>query len=156
MSMVLFHRLDGAYSQIGEGYPAFGGGRSPRYATFLIGTAPDPALIAADTPWVRGLWDAPQPHAIGTGEGYANDLEECGEDRVRATYGVKYERLAAHQRPVRPEQRLPPQREHQAGLIWRTSGTAGYPGWRHNAGFRAHRVRSPWSARWRSQRSHRW
>ncbi|MGQ0575924.1 MAG: FAD-binding oxidoreductase [Pseudonocardia sp.] len=95
LSMVLFYLLDGAYSQVGEDDTAFGGGRSPRYAVFLVGTAPNAELMAADRAWVRELWDALRPLAIGSGEGYVNDLVDIRDEaRVRATYGAKYDRLA--------------------------------------------------------------
>jgi FAD/FMN-containing dehydrogenase len=96
MSLALFYRLDGAYSQVKDDETAFGGGRSPRYATFLIGAAPDAGLLAADRNWVRGFWDRLSPLAIGSGDGYVNGTAEYQDDRVRSSYGpAKYERLAA-------------------------------------------------------------
>ena len=96
MSVVLFYRLDGAYSRAGDGDTAFSGGRSPRYGAFIVGSAPDAGQLAADRRWVRGLWEALQPHAIGTGGGYVNGTSDYSADRVRASYGpAKYERLAA-------------------------------------------------------------
>ncbi len=41
MSERLFYRLDGAYSRVGEEQTAFSGGRSPRYAAFIVGLTPD-------------------------------------------------------------------------------------------------------------------
>jgi len=95
MSMVLAYRLDGAYSQVPEDDTAFGGGRSRRYSLFFIGHAPDAELAARDRDWVRALHDALRPYAIGTGDGYVNDLVDFTDDRVRGTYGRKYDRLAA-------------------------------------------------------------
>ena len=95
MSVVLFYRLDGAYSQVGDDDTAFGGGRSPRYGAFLIGLAPDPGMLEADRDWVRGFWNALKPHAIGSGEGYVNATADVRADRVRSSYGpAKYQRLA--------------------------------------------------------------
>ena len=52
--------------------------------------------LAADRGWVRGLWEALQPHAIGSGDGYINGTTDFSDDRVRHSYGpAKYERLAA-------------------------------------------------------------
>ena len=95
MSALIFYLLDGAYSRAGDEETAFGGGRSPRYGTFLFGFAPDTDLLAADRAWVRGFWEALRPHAIGSGDGYINSMSDDQDDRIRASYGTaKYERLA--------------------------------------------------------------
>jgi FAD/FMN-containing dehydrogenase len=95
MSMLLLYRLDGAYSRVGDSETAFSGGRSPRYAAFIVGIAPDTDQLAADRGWVRSIWQVLQPHAIGNGGGYVNGTSEYSGDRVRASYGAaKYERLA--------------------------------------------------------------
>jgi FAD/FMN-containing dehydrogenase len=94
-SVVLFYRLDGAYSQAGEDDTAFSGGRSPRYSTFIVGITPDAELLDAERRWVRRTWDALRPHAIGSGDGYINGLTDFSRDRTRQSYGTpKYERLA--------------------------------------------------------------
>ena len=93
-SVLLFYRLDGAYSQVGDDDTAFGGGRSPRYAIIISGLASIPELLAADRAWVLSFWDALRPYAIGIGS-YVNGMTEFEEDRVRASYGAaKYQRLA--------------------------------------------------------------
>jgi FAD/FMN-containing dehydrogenase len=95
MSALLFYRLDGAYSTVSDADTAFSGGRSPRYAAFILGIAPDAGGLAAERPWVRGFWDALRPYAIGAGDGYINATADHAHDRVRASYGpAKYERLA--------------------------------------------------------------
>jgi FAD binding domain-containing protein/berberine-like enzyme len=95
MSVLLFYRLDGAYSRVGDDETAFSGGRSPRYATFMVGLAPDAGLLAADRGWVRGLWEALRPHAIGSGDGYINGMTDIPGDAVRQSYGpAKYQQLA--------------------------------------------------------------
>ncbi|WP_237706695.1 FAD-binding oxidoreductase [Kribbella flavida] len=94
LSLNLFYRLDGAYSQVAEDATAFAGGRSPRYACFVVGVCPAPELMPAEREWVRTFWEALQPHAFGSGA-YVNALgEEVSDDRVRAVYGAKYDRLA--------------------------------------------------------------
>ena len=94
LSVVLFYRLDQAYSEVAEDQTAFGGGRSPRYMGFFIGLCPVPALLPAEREWVRSLWDDLKPHMIG-GSAYVNAMESQDVQRVRETYGPKYERLAA-------------------------------------------------------------
>jgi len=95
MSVVLFYRLDGAYSRVGDDETAFSGGRSPRYEAFISALAPDAEVLAAERGWVRGLWDALRPYAIGSGDGDINGTADFQDDRVRGSYGTsKYERLA--------------------------------------------------------------
>jgi hypothetical protein len=40
LSVVLFYRLDGAFSRVAEDVTAFSGGRSPRFGAFAIGVCP--------------------------------------------------------------------------------------------------------------------
>ena len=95
MSALLFYRLDGAYSQVSDDATAFGGGRSPRYAAFIVALAPDVGLHVADGLWVRDFWRALSTHAIGDGDGYINAAAEHPAEGVRGSYGAaKYERLA--------------------------------------------------------------
>jgi hypothetical protein len=96
MSVVLFYRLDGAYCRPGDDQTAFSGGRTPRYGTFIVGLAPDAALLAADRGWVRDLWQALRPHAIGGGDGYINGITRLLRRPASAQLRpAKYERLAA-------------------------------------------------------------
>jgi FAD/FMN-containing dehydrogenase len=94
LSVVLFYRLDEAYCEIGEDATAFGGGRTPRYEGFIIGLCPAAEMLAAEREWVRSLWDALRPHMIDTGT-YVNGLSDQDDHRIRVTYGLKYDRLAA-------------------------------------------------------------
>ncbi len=103
MSVLLFYRLDGAYSEVGEDDTAFGGGRSPRYAVFIIAVCPVPELLAGEREWVRSSWEALSQHGIGVGS-YVNVMSEFEDDRVRASYGpAKYDRLARIKRQYDPE-----------------------------------------------------
>ncbi|HEY0620180.1 MAG TPA: FAD-binding oxidoreductase [Kribbella sp.] len=94
LSVLLFFRLDEAYSEVGEDATAFSGGRSPRFAVFMIAVCPTPELLTAERVWIRTFWDALTPHTCGIGS-YINVLSDADEDRVRASYGAKYDRLAA-------------------------------------------------------------
>jgi FAD/FMN-containing dehydrogenase len=94
-SVALFYRLDGAYTEPGDGETAFSGGRSPRYAVFMLGVAQEPGPLPAARGWTREFWSALGPYAIGGGDGYVNGTAEFADDRVRGSYGTaKYERLA--------------------------------------------------------------
>jgi hypothetical protein len=86
--------LDEAYSEIGDDDTAFSGGRSPRFAVFIIAVCPTPELLVADREWFRAFWDALRPHTPGLGA-YVNVLEAGRGERVRVAYGSsKYDRLA--------------------------------------------------------------
>jgi FAD/FMN-containing dehydrogenase len=94
LSVLLFYRLDEAYSEVADEDTAFSGGRSPRFAVFIIAVCPTPELLPADRMWFRSFWEALRPHTPGLGA-YVNVLEVGHGDRVRAAYGAaKYERLS--------------------------------------------------------------
>jgi FAD/FMN-containing dehydrogenase len=94
LSMVLFYRLDEAFSEVPEDATAYGGGRSPRYAAMLVAITHDMDTWARDREWVRGLWDGLQPYSLGIGD-YINNMVEFEQDRILASYGpAKYARLA--------------------------------------------------------------
>jgi FAD/FMN-containing dehydrogenase len=94
LSVLLFYRLDEAYSEVQEDSCGFGGGRSPRYLGFFIGLCPSADMLRRERDWVRAMWEQLQPHTMG-GAGYVNALESQDGTRVRDTYGPKYDRLAA-------------------------------------------------------------
>jgi hypothetical protein len=103
LSALLFYRLDQAYSQVGEEDTAFSGGRSPRFAVFIVAVCPTPQLLAADRAWVRSFWEALRPHSLGAGS-YVNAMTEFDGDRVPASYGpAKYDRLATIKRKYDPQ-----------------------------------------------------
>ena len=94
LSLVLFYRLDGAFSRVGEDDTAFGGGRSPRFAVFVIGVCPVPEMFEPERAWVRGFAQALMPLATDDGV-YVNGATDFVEDAVHEAYGEKYARLAA-------------------------------------------------------------
>ncbi|MDX6241834.1 MAG: hypothetical protein QOG10_6658 [Kribbellaceae bacterium] len=94
LSVALFYRLDEAYSEVAEDATAFSGGRTPRYALFIVAVCPTPELLTADRAWVRSFWEAIVPHGQGIGS-YVNAMSDTDDDRVRVSYGAKYDRLAA-------------------------------------------------------------
>ena len=49
LSVVLFYRLDEAYSEVPEEATAFGGGRTPRYAAFIVGLCADAGAVRRRT-----------------------------------------------------------------------------------------------------------
>jgi hypothetical protein len=113
---MLICRLDQAYAEVGEDDTVFSGGRSSRYAVFVIATGPTPEVLAADRTWATSFWEALRPHSLGFGM-YVNGMAEFEDDRVRASYGpAKYQRLAKikgkNQGKVGLPESVPPQRQH--------------------------------------------
>jgi FAD/FMN-containing dehydrogenase len=102
LSVVFFYRLDEAYSEIDDDETAFGGGRSARYMAFFIALCPTPDLLPPERDWVKEMFNALTPYMMGT-TAYVNALEKQETERVRETYGPKYERLAAIKAKYDPE-----------------------------------------------------
>jgi FAD/FMN-containing dehydrogenase len=105
LSILLFYRLDEAFTEVGEDDTAFGGGRTPRYGGFLIGLTPTRDMLSAEREWIRSLWLALRPHMLGTGT-YVNavDAHDAQDTaQVQALYGAKYARLAAVKAAYDPE-----------------------------------------------------
>ena len=94
LSVLLVYRLDEAFSEVADDATAFGGTRAPHYQAFIVGLAPEAEMFEGERAWVRGFWSALRPH-VGAGTGYVNGIVEFDDERVRAVYGAKYERLAA-------------------------------------------------------------
>ncbi|MBA2767871.1 MAG: FAD-binding oxidoreductase [Sporichthyaceae bacterium] len=92
-SVVLFYRLDGAYSQIPEDATAFSGARSPGYAAFIIALCPTAEMLPAERQWVRDFYSALTSHMVS--RTYVNSIIDEADDQVRSAYGAeKYDRLA--------------------------------------------------------------
>ncbi|MFB6719894.1 FAD-binding oxidoreductase [Kribbella sp. NPDC056345] len=92
LSVTLMYRLDRAYSAVDDDATAFGGKRIDQFAVFIVGLAPVPELYEADQQWTRSFWAALQPYTAGIGS-YVNGMTEAEDERIKATYGPKYERL---------------------------------------------------------------
>jgi FAD/FMN-containing dehydrogenase len=67
--------------------------RDAVWSQVMVGIDPDPAQKDAITAWAKSYYDALHPY--GAGGAYVNFMMDEGDERVRATYGGNYERLAA-------------------------------------------------------------
>jgi len=92
LSFVPIFVLGGAYRKANEDAGAFGGSRDFRYVINISATAMSPEDYDAERSWSRQYWSALVEHAVGVGS-YVNFMTEYDEDRVRNSYGAKYERL---------------------------------------------------------------
>jgi FAD/FMN-containing dehydrogenase len=101
LSVIHLHHLEGAVRQPPEGGAAVGH-RDHRFVLNLIGTYADPSDDARHVGWVRGAFEAMQPHT--TGAPYLNFLGDEGADRVRDAYGQQtYDRLVEVKRRYDPD-----------------------------------------------------
>lgn len=67
--------------------------RSSTWAEVIVGVDPDPAKKDLLTKWARSYWEELHPYSAGGA--YVNFMMDEGEERVKATYGDNYARLAA-------------------------------------------------------------
>ena len=78
-----------------RGRDAVGLPRRP-WSQVIVGVDPDPASAAALRDWAVGYWEAIHPYSAGGA--YVNFMMDEGQERVKATYGDNYDRLAAPRR----------------------------------------------------------
>ena len=90
-SCMHLYPLDGAAHDVGPHDTSFGS-RKARWAQVIVGVDPDPANAPAICNWTVDYWDATHPHSAGGS--YINFVMDEGHDRVRASYGANYPRLA--------------------------------------------------------------
>ncbi|MEO7943448.1 MAG: FAD-binding oxidoreductase [Marmoricola sp.] len=102
LSFVPIFSLGGAYARVPEEETAFGGSRSVRWTVNVVALDTDDDMLVRDRAWARDFWAALRPHADSSGA-YINFLADDDEDRVRAAYGEKYDRLSAIKREWDPE-----------------------------------------------------
>jgi FAD/FMN-containing dehydrogenase len=67
--------------------------RDANYAVVIVGIDADPANRDKIISWARDYWDAQHPYSAGGA--YINFMMDEGEDRIKATYGDNYKKLAA-------------------------------------------------------------
>jgi FAD/FMN-containing dehydrogenase len=66
--------------------------RDAKWGMVMVGVSPDPADNERMIEWTRSYWNDLHPYSAGGA--YVNMMMEEGEDRVRASYGEHYDRLA--------------------------------------------------------------
>jgi len=66
--------------------------RDAVWAQVMVGVDPDPANKERISAWAKDYWTALHPYSAGGA--YVNFMMDEGDDRIRATYGRNYARLA--------------------------------------------------------------
>jgi FAD/FMN-containing dehydrogenase len=99
-STMHLYPIDGAAARVPEDATAFpyrGGG----WVGVIVGVDPDPANAELIAQWARDYWTDLHPTSVGGA--YINFLMDEGEDRVRASFGGNYDRLAQVKAAYDPE-----------------------------------------------------
>jgi FAD/FMN-containing dehydrogenase len=84
--------IDGAAGRIAKDATAWAY-RDAKWSEVIVGVSSDPADADRITKWAREYWEVIHPYTAGGG--YINMMMEEGVDRIKATYGENYDRLAA-------------------------------------------------------------
>lgn len=90
-STMHLYPIDGAAHDVGNGDTAWGY-RDANWGAVFAGVDPDPANVPAIRDWSVGYQEALHPYSAGGA--YVNMMMDEGPERVRASYGDNYARLA--------------------------------------------------------------
>lgn len=99
LSIAHLYPIDGAVHKVGRHETAWNC-RDATWSMVICGIDPNPANAPALKAWAKAYWDALHPHNLKGA--YLNFMMEEGEDRIRATYGDNYDRLAAIKKKYDP------------------------------------------------------
>ena len=75
--------------------------RDAKWAQVIVGIDPSPTNAAVIREWCVDYWEATHPYSMGGA--YVNFMMDEGQERVRATYGDNYARLAKVKGTYDPE-----------------------------------------------------
>ncbi len=89
-STMHMYPINGAASRVSNSETAWSN-REATWAMVMVGVDPDPANKEKITSWTKQYWEAVHPYS--TRGAYVNFMMDEGEDRIKATYGDKYEKL---------------------------------------------------------------
>jgi FAD/FMN-containing dehydrogenase len=102
MTQIHLFSINGAASRVPSDATAWNN-RNARWASILFSVSTDRADERVMGDWVVSAWEALHPYSAKDGGGYVNFMMEEGQERVRATYGPNYERLARIKAQYDPE-----------------------------------------------------
>jgi FAD/FMN-containing dehydrogenase len=90
-STMHMYPIDGAAHRVGATDTPWAY-RNANWAQVMVGVDPDPARAEELKSWTIDYWEALHPYSAGGA--YVNFMMDEGQERVQATYGENYERLA--------------------------------------------------------------
>jgi len=90
-STMHIYPINGAAGRVGTGDTAWGY-RDANFSQVIVGVDPDSSNNERMIAWAKDYWLALHPYSAGGA--YINMIMDEGEDRVKASYGANYERLA--------------------------------------------------------------
>ena len=99
LSTMHLYPINGAASCVKRGATAWWH-RDANWAEVIVGVDPDPAKKQEISAWAKEYWNALHPYS--SGGAYVNFMMDEGEERIRATYGKNYKRLAKIKRRYDP------------------------------------------------------
>jgi FAD/FMN-containing dehydrogenase len=91
LSTMHLYPVDGAASRVKNSATPWTY-RDAKWAEVMVGVDPDPANKEKISAWAKAYWTALHPYSAGGA--YVNFMMEEGDERIRATYGKNYDRLA--------------------------------------------------------------
>ena len=99
LSIMHLYPIDGAVHDVAPEETAWNW-RNARWSMVIAGVDTDPNKAGALRTWARDYWQ--DLHPFNLDAGYINFMMDEGEDRIRATYGDNYDRLAAIKKKYDP------------------------------------------------------
>jgi hypothetical protein len=99
LSLMHLYPIDGAVHRVGPGETAWNR-RDAMWSMVIAGIHPDPSKAQAITTWAKDYWQAVHPYNMQGA--YINFMMQEGEERIKATYGDNYGRLAAVKKKYDP------------------------------------------------------
>jgi FAD/FMN-containing dehydrogenase len=91
-STMHLYPINGAASRVGKKDTPWAY-RDGNWAQVMVGVDPDPAKAKQLRDWTVSYWEDLHPYSMGGA--YVNFMMEEGQERVQATYGENYQRLAS-------------------------------------------------------------
>jgi len=90
-SSMHLYPIDGAASRVGSDDTPWAY-RDGKWAEVIVGVDPDPSRAKILRDWTVSYWEDLHPYSMGGA--YVNFMMDEGHERVKATYGANYSRLA--------------------------------------------------------------